>query len=44
MQAVVTLHPLAVLARSKQKTIPEYAAQVEEHERFDFHASTAHRK
>ena len=44
MQAVVALHSLAVLARPKQETIPKYAAQIEEHERFDFHASTAHRK
>ena len=44
MQAVVALHSLAVLARPKQETIPKYAAQVEEHERFDFHAGTAHRK
>ena len=44
MQAVVALHSLAVLAGPKQETIPKYAAQVEEHERFDFHAGTAHRK
>jgi hypothetical protein len=31
MQAVVALHSLAVLARSKQKTIPEYAAQATKH-------------
>ena len=44
IQTIVALHSLAVLARPKQETIPKYAAQIEEHERFDFHASTAHRK
>ena len=26
MQAIVALHPFAILAGSKQKTVPEYAA------------------